>query len=137
MSEQNLEVIRTLYRAMDAGDVEAATAICDPVLEWIPDARIGQAPVRGREQVTRYFLDRTGMFGEIRTEIERLWDTEDRVLAFIRVSGAGVSSGAGFEIRIAHLWALTDGQVVRGEGFGDRGEAAEAAGVPGGISHFE
>jgi ketosteroid isomerase-like protein len=59
------------------------------------------------------------------------------VLAFIRVSGAGVSSGAGFEIRIAHLWALTDGQVVRGEGFGDRGEAAEAAGVPGGISHFE
>jgi uncharacterized protein len=137
MSEENLEVIRRLYRALDAGDVEAASELCDPDLEWIPDERIGQEPARGREQVTRYFLDRTGMFGEISTEIERLWDSEDTVLAFVRVSGSGVSSGAGFETRIAHLWSLSDGRVVRGEGFGDRGEALEAAGISGGISHFE
>jgi uncharacterized protein len=131
MSEENREVIRRLYRAMDGRDVEAVTELADPDLEWIPDARVGEGPVRGREQVIRFFEDRAQMFGEIRTEIERLWDTGDQVLAFIRISGSGQSSGAGFDVRIAHLWTLSGGRVIRGEGFGDREEALEAAGIPG------
>jgi hypothetical protein len=131
MSEENREVIRRLYRAMDGRDVEAVTERADPDLEWIPDARVGEGPVRGREQVIRFFEDRAQMFGEIQTEIERLWDTGDQVLAFIRVRGSGQSSGAGFDVRIAHLWTLSGGRVIRGEGFGDREEALEAAGIPG------
>jgi uncharacterized protein len=129
MSEENLELIRRLYRAMDARDVEAAAELADPALEWIPDRRVGEGPVRGREQVIRFFEDRAAMFGEIRTEIERLWDSGDKVLAFIRLMGVGRSSGAGFDVRIAHLWTISDGRVIRGEGYGDRDEALEAAGV--------
>jgi ketosteroid isomerase-like protein len=131
MSEETCEVIRRLYRAMDAKDVEAVKGLADPELEWVPDARVGEAPVLGREQVIRFFEDRAQMFGEIQTEIERLWDTGDKVLAFIQVRGAGQSSGAAFDVRIAHLWSFSDGRVVRGEGFGDREEALEAAGIPG------
>jgi ketosteroid isomerase-like protein len=128
MSEENVELIRRLYRAMDARDVEAAAELADPELEWIPDARVGEGPIRGRERVIRFLEDRAAMFGEIRTEIERLWHNGDRVLAFIRVGGEGTSNGAGFDVRIAHLWTIRDGRVVRGEGFGDRDEALEAAG---------
>ena len=137
MSEQNLEVIRSLYRAIDAKDIEAAAELADSDLEWVPDPRVGEERVRGREEVIRFFEDRARMFGEIRTEIERLWGSGDKVLAFIRVSGSGQSSGAAFDIRIAHLWTLSGGRLVRGEGFGDREEALEAARIPGGISHFE
>jgi uncharacterized protein len=129
MSEENLELIRRLYRAMDARDVEAAAELSDPALEWIPDRRVGEGPVSGRKQVIRFFEDRAAMFGEIRTEIERLWDSGDKVLAFIRLRGVGRSSGAGFDVRIAHLWTISDGRVIRGEGYGDRDEALEAAGV--------
>ena len=51
------------------------------------------------------------------------------MLVFVRVSGSGAGSGPGFDIRIAHLWTLSDGVVVRGEGYGDRDEALEAAGL--------
>jgi uncharacterized protein len=129
MSEENLEVIRQAYRAMDARDIETVTELSDPSVEWIPDKRIGEGPIRCREEVIRFFEERAEMFGEIRTEIERLWDAGDKVLAFIHVTGSGVSSGAGFNIRIAHLWTLRDGVVVRGEGYGDRDQALEAAGV--------
>jgi ketosteroid isomerase-like protein len=129
MSEGNLELIRRLYRAMDARDVEAAAELADPEVEWIPDKRVGEPPIRGRDEVIRFFEERAEMFGEIRTEIERLSDVDDKVLAFIHVTGSGVSSGAGFDIRIAHLWTLRDGVVVRGEGYGDRDQALEAAGV--------
>jgi ketosteroid isomerase-like protein len=129
MSKENVEVIRRLYRAMDARDVEAVTELSDPAVEWVPDSRVGEGPVRGREQVGQFFERIVEMFDEIQTEIEGLWDPGDKVLAFIRVSGSGVSSGARFDIRIAHLWTLSDGVVVRGEGYGDRDEALEAAGL--------
>jgi ketosteroid isomerase-like protein len=48
---------------------------------------------------------------------------------FVRFIGSGVSSGAAFDIRIAQLWTLKDGLAVRGEGYGDRDEALEAAGL--------
>jgi ketosteroid isomerase-like protein len=129
MSEEQLEAIRRLYRAMDARDIEAAGVLADPNMEWIPDQRVGEGPIRGREEVVRFFDERAEMFGEIETEIERLWDVGDKVLAFIHVTGSGLSSGAGFDIRIAHLWTFRDGVVVRGEGYGDRDQALEAAGV--------
>jgi uncharacterized protein len=129
MSEGNLELIRRLYRAMDARDIESVAELADPDMEWIPDIRVGEGPIRGRDEVIRFFEERAEMFGEIQTEIERVWAAGDKVLAFIHVTGSGVSSGAGFDIRIAHLWTLRDDVVVRGEGYGDRDQALEAAGV--------
>jgi uncharacterized protein len=129
MSEENLEVVRRAYGAMDTRDIETLIELWDPSVEWIPDESIGEPPVRGREHVIRYFEERAEMFGEIKTEIEEQWDAGDEVLAFIHVTGSGVSSGAGFDVRVAHLWTLRDGVLVRGEGFEDRDEALEAAGV--------
>jgi ketosteroid isomerase-like protein len=125
----NTEIVRRLYRAMDRRDTAAAADLAHADAEWIPDRRVGEGPVRGRDNVLRFFLDRAEMFGDLRTELERVWEKDDRVLAFIHVTGEGRASGAGFEIRIAHLWTLRDGLVVRGEGYGDRTEALEAAGV--------
>jgi len=129
MTEGNLEVVRSLYEAMEARDLEAGARLTHPDAVWVPDRRVGQEPVRGRENVIRFFTERADMFGEIHTEVERLEAVDDRVLAFIRVSGRGDASGAGFDIRIGHLWTLRDGVVVRGEGYGDRGAALEAAGL--------
>ena len=129
MSRENVEAIRRLYQAMNARESDAAARLTHPSLEWIPDKRVGEPPVRGREAVIRFFINRAEMFEDIGMETERLWETGDQVLAFIRVSGQGTASGAGFEIRIAHLWTLADGLVIRGEGYGDRAEALEAAGL--------
>jgi uncharacterized protein len=129
MSQENVEIVRRLYGAMDARDVEAVTELAHPDAEWIPDSRVGQGPVRGRENVIQFFTDRAEMFGELRYELERVSDTDDKVLVFLRVRGHGDASGAGFDIRIGHLWTVRDGVVVRGEGYGDRDKALEAAGL--------
>ena len=130
MPQENVEIIRRLYGAMDARELEAVRELAHPDLEWVPDERVGEGPVRGLENVIRFFSDRAEMFEDLRTETEHLWETSDQVLAFIRVRGVGRGSGAGFDIRIAHLWTLSDGLVVRGKGYGDRDEALEAAGLP-------
>jgi uncharacterized protein len=125
----NVEIVRRLYRAMDRRDTASIADLAHPDAVWVPDRRVGERPVRGRENVIAFFLDRAEMFGDIRTALERVWEKDDRVLAFIHVTGEGRASGAGFEIRIAHLWTVRDGRLVRGEGYGDRGEALTAAGI--------
>jgi uncharacterized protein len=129
MTGGNLEVIRRLYEAMDRRDIAVVAELAHPDAEWVPDRRVGEDPVRGLENVTRFFLDRAEMFGDIRTEVDRAWEKEDKVLAFIHVAGEGRASGAPFDLRIAHLWTFRDGLIVRGEGFGDRDEALAAAGM--------
>jgi ketosteroid isomerase-like protein len=131
MSPGNVDLIRRLYAAVSAGDVRSAVESADPNVEWISDPRLGMGPIRGRESVHEFFVDTASSFGELEIEVEELLEQGDRVLVFLRVSGSGAASGAAFEIRIAHLWTLRDGVVVRGEGYGNRDEALEAAGLRG------
>jgi ketosteroid isomerase-like protein len=98
-------------------------------VEWIPDRRVGVGPIRGRDKVIEFFTDNVSVFGDMDFEVEQIRDLDDQVLVFIRVRGSGSTSGASFDIRVAHLWTLRKGKLVRGQGFGDRDEALEAAGV--------
>jgi ketosteroid isomerase-like protein len=46
MSQENVEIVRKLYSAFNARDVEAMTELADPDVEWIPDSRVGHGPIR-------------------------------------------------------------------------------------------
>jgi ketosteroid isomerase-like protein len=129
MSQENVEIVRRLYSAWNVRDVKAVTELTHPNVEWIPDRRVGHGPVRGGENIVRFFMDQAEPFEEFRVEAERFWDLDDKVLVFLRTTGRGAVSGAGFDIRIGHLWTLRDGLVVRGEGHANRDEALEAAGL--------
>ena len=104
MSAENIEAIGRLYRAMNDRDPEAITGLVHPAAEWVPDARVGEGPVRGLDNIVGFFSDRAEMFESVATVTERLVDADDKVLAFVRVTGVGRASGAEFDIRIAHLW---------------------------------
>jgi ketosteroid isomerase-like protein len=129
MSGKNVEIVRRVYAAMNAGDLSGVIELATPDMEWVPDPRVGEGPVRGRENVIKFFTDRASMFGEFTHEIERAWEQDEQVLVFLLVTGTGATSDAGFEIHIAHLWTLRDGVLARGQGFGDRSEALEATGL--------
>jgi uncharacterized protein len=123
MGSENLEIVRRGYAAMDARDIDAIEEISSADVEWISDPRTGIGTLRGRDDVLRFFADQAEMFGEVEAELEETREAGDRVLVFLRIRGSGVASGAQFDIRIAHLWTLREGLLVRGQGFGDRDEA--------------
>jgi ketosteroid isomerase-like protein len=60
-------------------------------------------------------------------ELEELLDAGDQVVALLTFRGEGRSSGAAVEARIANVWTLHEGKVVRMQYFGDREEALAAA----------
>ena len=71
MSQENVEVVSQIYSAMNARDVDAITELAHPDAEWIPDSRVGQGPIRGRENIIRFFMEQAETFEEFRLEPER------------------------------------------------------------------
>jgi ketosteroid isomerase-like protein len=64
-----------------------------------------------------------------RAEAEEFIDAGEAVVVPVRMSGLGRASGAKLELRLAHLWVLRNGKVIRGEVYRTTEEALEAAGV--------
>ena len=129
MAEENVEIVRRLYEAMNAADEAAAEKLIAPDAVWVSDPRVAQPPLEGRDAVISFFNEQAEMFEGLRIDIERLFDAGDRVVAFVYITGEGRTSGAPMAIRIGHVWTIRDGTVVKGEGFGDRDEALRAAGL--------
>jgi ketosteroid isomerase-like protein len=62
-------------------------------------------------------------------EIERLVESDELVLALIRLRIRPAGADAEFEQRIAHLWTRRDLKVVRCQAFLDREQALGAVGL--------
>ena len=93
-------------------------------------AQVGLDPVyRGHEGVRRYWRDYLSAFERLDFELEELVDASGRILAVVRERAVGRASGIAFEARIFAVWTLRDGKITRMQGFRDREEALEAAGL--------
>ncbi len=86
-------------------------------------------PLRGTDEVKAWAADQQETVGDLSIEIEELIESGESIVALIRLGIRPQSSDAEFELRIAHLWTLRDGKLIRCEVFPEREEALAAAGL--------
>ena len=119
------------YEAFNAGDIEASLIILDPEIVWhtyiVPGP--GGGTYHGHDGVRELWSDAHRIFGGFKNIPEKLFESGDRVVAFVRVEGVGAKSGVAVETRFAHVHTFRDGKVVRVESFEDREEALRVAGI--------
>src|SRR6476620_7692485 len=128
MSQENVEVVRRIYEALNARELATGLELIDRDFEWIPDKRDPAPAVRGREEVLRFLQDQIEVLG-MKVELEEAFEKGDQVVAFICVRGEGQASGVEIDIRGAALWTFRDGTPVRGQAYAVRDEALKAAGL--------
>jgi uncharacterized protein len=130
MSEENVEIVRSLADAVQRGDSAAALSILDVDVEWHDQAAIPGAEVhRGREAVSRHFEQWFDAWEEIEYTPEELFDEDDRVVVVIRRRGRGRGSGVEVSDQVIHVYTVRGEKIVRFEGFTDKDEALAAAGL--------
>jgi ketosteroid isomerase-like protein len=130
MSQENQKIIGDMYEALNRGDWEAALGHTSPEIEWETDPRHPQAGIyRGQEAFRGFLEDIEAPFGATVIEPERFFSQGDQVVAFIKIRRRPTGSSAEVQIQIGELWKLRDGKIVRGQGFGEREKALEAAGL--------
>jgi len=143
MSQQNVEIVRRIYAALDlsvpgsvsrfGGPPESIKGLIDREIEWqgpreFPDLA---ETVYGYAGMARYGAKIAEALDDYRMVPERFIDArDDRVLVFSREGGRGKGSGAEVQTHLtAHLWTLKDGKAVRMQSYWERSDALEAVGL--------
>ena len=130
MSQENVEMLRGLYRQWAIGDL---VGDFDPEVEY---SRIGaQTPAmegqwRGIDELVAAMRQYIQAFSDLRIEAERIIDLGgDRVLVLSRQTARGKQSGVPIEHETGDLFTLRNGKIVRLYSYWDRADALKAAGL--------
>jgi hypothetical protein len=130
MSQENLEIVRSVYTDPRGLTAAASGKIAPDAVFDFSAAYLGGSTVRGVEALRR-FRD-SGSWGgsPIHFEPERFFDVDDeRVLVFVRVSATGQKSGVPVELAGAHEFTIRSDLVVRFKAYASRDQALKAVGL--------
>jgi ketosteroid isomerase-like protein len=132
MSQENVEVIRRLVDAWNAGDREAWLAESHRDVEWssavLRQVEGENAVHRGRAEV-RQFWDEWHALWDLDIEVSELRDLGDTILVLAQLRTRGKSSGAEVEQAIGYTFEFEDGLIRRARAYLSPEEALEAAGL--------
>jgi ketosteroid isomerase-like protein len=130
MSQENVEIVRSFYRAWAHDDLPGPAELMDPEIEYVNPAKAVEPGTRRGVAAFAEAVQRTFDGWESwQAEPERLMASGDQVAVVVRYRGRGRVSGVEVVGRESALWTIRDGKVVRYAWFSGRDEALEAAGL--------
>ena len=132
MTEENVEVVRQWWDGFNATGMPPL-ALCD---EQIEIRNPPDFPVRGSfhgHQGVREWRDQTfEVIDEAVVEAEEIIDVADdgqTVLMLLRSRGTAPHMGIEIDFPWAAIWTIREGKLLLAQGYLDRNEALEAAGL--------
>src|ERR1700716_1494690 len=94
MSRENVDVVRRAYEAWNRRDVDAATELLAPDIEWQMPPNLPDVDTwRSSDEVARGLEAFLESWTELRVEVHELIDAGDRVVALVRYSGQAALTG--------------------------------------------
>jgi ketosteroid isomerase-like protein len=129
VTNENVEVVRRLFQRFDENGVEGVieTMADDIVIEIPPELSAEPEDYRGHDGARRYFAGFSGMIDDVRYEPLALIPAGDAVIAHIRLSGRGSSSGLDVDLEAFVLHEFANGRIVRMRPYAELEEAQSAA----------
>lgn len=132
MSEDNLEIVRSMYEAFHAGDVDGALNHFHPnVFVDTGSARPDMSAGRGREYLAATVGSWAATWDGWREEIAEIRALGGEVLVVSVQRGRGKGSGIEVEVRYGILYEVAGNAIVSVRMYGTAAEALEAAGPSG------
>jgi uncharacterized protein len=131
MSQENVEVIRSVYEAFNRRDFDAILNHAHPDFEirLMRDLRpfFGEY-FRGHDEARRWWSELFAAWGDdLRIELRALHDAGDVIVGDAKMWGT--SQGMEVPQLYADLWTFRDGRLARAEAFATTAEALKAAGL--------
>jgi uncharacterized protein len=119
MAEANVDALRRGYAALNRGDLSVVLELLDPEIEWRePEPSPEAGTHRGRDGFERFLRGWLESFEAFRVEPEQVVERDGRLIAVVRQTGQGRTSGVEVDARLAHVWTVEDGRAVRWESVG-------------------
>ena len=127
MSQENVEIVRAIFRGLEYAGVEGMLPFCHQEFEYLPNEEGGS--VHGHDGLRRYFerwSEAWDTFDVVPTEF---LDAGDYVFVGAVLNGRG--RGSGVEVRMEgwQVWLIRGERAARCEEYSTRSEALEAVGL--------
>jgi ketosteroid isomerase-like protein len=129
MSQENVEMIRSIYEPLNRGDWEAVFRNAHPEMQITTQRGPTAGTYRGQEAVRKQVQDLLGPFDTWTMEPEEFFDAGNQVVAYVKVRARPSGGSVDMEIRNGHLWTIRDGTIRALKTFPAREKALEAAGL--------
>jgi ketosteroid isomerase-like protein len=130
METVNEAAARRFAEAITRGDREASLAVCDPEIEFVSTLGISGRAYLGHDGIREYYDDIESAWAEWQVDVERIAEGKDgRVAIVMTMHARGKGSGAGVTERMAHVWTVRDGRLIRNELHRDPDEALRELGL--------
>jgi ketosteroid isomerase-like protein len=131
MSQENVEIVRRMYAALNRRDEDTLAELADPEividasrLTFNPDTYVG---LEGLRDISAGMNE---VWADIRFDPLEFVDLGERVVVVERLVGKGKGSGIEVAQSWGAIWTVRDGRVARMElGYADRDAALAAAGL--------
>jgi ketosteroid isomerase-like protein len=128
VTDAHVEVFRRMFARYEEAGVEPALEGVheDVVIEIPPEMSAEPDTYRGHEGARRYFAGFDGMLDDVRFEPIELRSVDGLVLAHLRVSGRGASSGLDVTLDAFVVTEFADDKIIRMRAYPDRAAAERA-----------
>jgi len=123
MSQENLEVIRSIYRAWSGN--ESARDLIDPGLEYVNPPYAVESGTRHDRGALREIRK---VYPDFHVEPERFVDAGEEIVV-IGIARGTSASGLEAQWRQGYVWTVRDGRAIRFRWFNDPKEALAAVGL--------
>ena len=126
MSQENVEIVRQVYRLVEAQGVDGLLELATDDVVWISDPNFpGGGRFSGKGEVQGW-LREIWIYERVSIDVEEIIDLDDRALAITRFHSVSADAPP-VEWPWCHLFTFREGRVSQLQAFMDRTEALEAA----------
>jgi ketosteroid isomerase-like protein len=131
MSEENVEIVKSLFAAFADRDFASADSVLHPEVEIRPAIVGGPEGVvyRGLKGNREFWADVDAAWAEFRIEPEEFRDLGEQVLVFGRAFARAEGSGIALDEAVAWIAAVREGKIAQFRSFSNQRDALEAAGL--------
>ena len=130
MSQENVNVIRSMYEAFAKGDVPAILAVLDPHVQWCEAENFIYAdgnPYIGPDAVLRGVFMRIGdQWDGFAVSPKELLDAGDTCIAQGHYSGTYKKNGEKVRAQFAHFFTVREGKVTKFQQYTDTAQFKHA-----------
>jgi ketosteroid isomerase-like protein len=133
MPEDNVEIVRQAFEAVEREGWPALLPLLDPEFELTTPPELAMEPdtYRGEAGVRRYFESFEDAMEDIRIVPQgEFLPSGDKVFFAFRLSARGKETGIEAGQNAFQVWTLREGKGLRAEVFASREDALRAAGLP-------
>lgn len=130
VSQGNIELANSIYKAFNQGDFAAVLDVLDPRIEWVAadsSPLADRSPYHGLDEVRDGVFERIAAgFPGLTIRVDELLDAGDKVVMLGVYLGVFKPTGKRIQAQVAHIWTIAAGKAVKFQQYTDTYRLAEA-----------